>query len=495
MDIMKLKSGSDIRGIGFSEKKDEIELTDLLVSSVTAAFVRFLYEELRINYPVVSVGMDSRLSSKRISRAVIETLLSLNIKTFDCGLSSTPAMFMTTVNLDCDAAVMITASHMPYKMNGLKFFSRQGGFSAEDIEKILLQAQNNPAAPVKTDKKEQNQYHMKLYSESLRKMIKEGVKAKNYNTPLSGLKIAVDAGNGVGGFYVDKVLEPLGADCSGSRYLEPDGRFPNHIPNPEDKTAMQSIREAVLESNSDFGIIFDTDVDRAACVDSSGKEINRNRLIALASTIALREFPGGTIVTDSVTSDGLSVFITEDLGGVHRRFRRGYKNVIDEAKRLQREGTRAPLAIETSGHAAFCVNYYLDDGAYLMTRIVIELANMKKQGKKPTSLISGLREPLEEKETRYLIQYEDFKSYGVNVISRFEQYARGESSVTICPDNYEGIRVSFDKSSGNGWLLLRMSLHEPLLVMNCESDETGGINKITQFFDNFINGFNEIKIK
>ncbi|MGI6746367.1 MAG: Phosphomannomutase/phosphoglucomutase [Firmicutes bacterium ADurb.Bin300] len=495
MDIMKLKSGSDIRGIGFSEKRDEIELTDSLVSSVTAAFVCFLHKELRIKNPVVSVGMDSRLSSKRISRVVIETLLSFGIKTFDCGLSSTPAMFMTTVNLGCDAAVMITASHMPYKMNGLKFFSRQGGFSAGDIEIILIQARDNPFTPVKTDKKEQKSDHMELYCESLREMIKEGVKAKNYETPLSGLKIAVDAGNGVGGFYADKVLAPLGADCSASRYLEPDGHFPNHIPNPEDKTAMHSIRQAVLESNSDFGIIFDTDVDRAACVDSSGKEINRNRLIALASTIALREFPGGTVVTDSVTSDGLSVFITENLGGVHRRFKRGYKNVIDEAKRLQSEGTLAPLAIETSGHAAFGVNYYLDDGAYLITRIVIELANMKKKGKEPASLISGLREPIEEKETRYLIQYEDFKSYGVDVISRFEQYASKNNCVTICPDNYEGIRVSFDKSSGNGWLLLRMSLHEPLLVMNCESDEKGGINKIMEFFNEFINGFDKIKIR
>lgn len=133
----------------------------------------------------------------------------------------------------------------------------------------------------------------------------------------------MDAGNGAGGFYAEKVLLPLGADTTGSQFLEPDGRFPNHIPNPENETAMRSVCEAVKNSGADFGIIFDTDVDRAGAVDENGEEINRNRLIALISAILLAEKPG-TIVTDSVTSDGLAQFI-EAHGGKHCRFRRGYK--------------------------------------------------------------------------------------------------------------------------------------------------------------------------
>lgn len=107
--------------------------------------------------------------------------------------------------------------------------------------------------------------------------------------PLAGKKIIVDAGNGAGGFYVDKVLVPLGADTEGSRFLEPDGNFPNHIPNPENERAMEAICEQVKKSGADLGIIFDTDVDRAGAVDDTGAEINRNRLIALVSAILLSE--------------------------------------------------------------------------------------------------------------------------------------------------------------------------------------------------------------
>ena len=132
--------------------------------------------------------------------------------------------------------------------------------------------------------------------------------------PLAGLKIAVDAGNGAGGFYATRVLAPLGADISASVYLEPDGSFPNHVPNPENKEAMESLRRAVLAGGCDLGLIFDTDVDRAGAVEADGTELGRNRLIALAAAIAAEQAPGSTIVTDSVTSDQLADFIEKKLG-------------------------------------------------------------------------------------------------------------------------------------------------------------------------------------
>lgn len=493
MDIMSLKSGSDIRAVSYSENENEIVLSDSLVRSITAAFISFLVEEKSIKNPVIAVGYDSRLSSVRIKKAVIESLLFNGIKTFDCGLSSTPSMFMTTINLNCDGAIMVTASHMPYEMNGLKFFTKDGGLSGGDIEKILKAASISPIKYTGTNETAENSNHMDIYAASLRDIIINGV--ENGEKPLSGLKIAVDAGNGVGGFYVEKVLTPLGADCSGSRFLEPDGYFPNHIPNPEDKTAMLSIKEAVISSSSDFGVIFDTDVDRAACVDKNGEEINKSKLVALASAIALKKAPGGTIVTDSVTSDGVSEFITKNLGGVHRRFMRGYKNVIDEAKRLQAKGIKAPLAIETSGHAAFSDNYYLDDGAYLMTLIITLLANMKKSDKDILSLISDYREAAEEKEERYIILTKDFKQYGLRVIEEFESFAKNSKNVSVCTDNFEGIRISFDDGITKGWLLLRMSLHEPLLVMNCESDNNGGTKEILAWFYEFLESFDDLKLK
>ena len=110
--------------------------------------------------------------------------------------------------------------------------------------------------------------------------------------------------------------------------------------NGDDK-AMDSLSHAVIEAGADMGVIFDADCDRAAIVDATGKEINRNRLIALIAVILLQEHPGATFVTDSVTSSGLKAFINE-WGGVHYRFKRGYRNVIDEAIRLNEEGIDWP---------------------------------------------------------------------------------------------------------------------------------------------------------
>uniref|UniRef100_A0A6N2LQZ7 Alpha-D-phosphohexomutase alpha/beta/alpha domain-containing protein n=1 Tax=Salix viminalis TaxID=40686 RepID=A0A6N2LQZ7_SALVM len=101
--------------------------------------------------------------------------------------------------------------------------------------------------------------YMTVYTSDLVKAVRKA--AENIERPLEGFHIVVDAGNGAGGFFAEKVLQPLGAITSGSQFLEPDGLFPNHIPNPEDKTAMKAITQAVLENKADLGIIFDTDVD------------------------------------------------------------------------------------------------------------------------------------------------------------------------------------------------------------------------------------------
>ena len=297
--------------------------------------------------------------------------------------------------------------------------------------------------------------------------------------PLDGFKIVVDAGNGAGGFYVEKVLQPLGADTTGSRYLEPDGSFPNHIPNPEDEKAMAAITEAVAEVKADFGIIFDTDVDRAGAVLSDGSELNRNRIIAMLAAILLRENPGTTIVTDSITSTGLAAFI-EKLGGVHHRFKRGYRNVINEAIRLNENGQDCQLAMETSGHGAFKENYFLDDGAYIVTKLLIELARGKKEGYKLESMIADLAEPAESKEFRMNILLDDFKPYGLEVLEKLQAYAADQPGWSIAPNNFEGVRVNLDENHGNGWFLLRMSLHDPLMPLNIESDSVGGVKLIAK---------------
>jgi len=482
------KSGSDVRGVGVrSGQESPLYLSDEIVERITCGFVEWLRKNRSDDSEIsVAVGRDTRISSLRIKENVISALVKMGVKVFDCDYSSTPAMFMTTVNLGCSGSIEVTASHHPYDKNGLKFFTRLGGLDGSDIKEILYFAQENQFIYAEKFGTVTEYDHMKIYAEGLRKMICDGINATDYSRPLRGFKIVVDAGNGIGGFYATKVLAPLGADVRGSRYLDYNGMFPNHVPNPEDSKAMQSICEAVVENNAHLGVIFDTDVDRAACVDAGGVEISGNRLVALASAIAVENNFGATIVTDSVTSDGLTDFIEHKLGARHLSYKRGYRNVIDKQIELNHSAINCPLAIETSGHAAFRENYYLDDGAYLVTKIIIKMVLLAKEGKKISDLLAGLKEAREKLSLRFTIEKSDFKLYGEELIASLNGYAPSCEGWTVKRDTYEGIRVSIDENNGNGWFLLRLSVHDPVMPLNIESNEIGGTLKICERLYEFI---------
>lgn len=489
-DLLKFKSGSDIRGTAAEGVEGQsIELTDERVDRMAKGFYLWLKKRNPDKEKlVVSLGHDSRISAPRLSACVKKALMESGAEVVFTGLSSTPAMFMTTQLLGCDGAIQLTASHHPFNKNGLKFFAKNGGLEGSDIAEILTYAFENKFE--KADGSYREVDFMTTYSKVLVDFVK---KEAGSEKPLAGFKIVVDAGNGAGGFYVDNVLKPLGADTTGSQFLDPDGYFPNHIPNPENPTAMKFICDKVKEVNADFGIIFDTDVDRAGAVDDLGEEINRNKLIALISAILLEEKGGAYIVTDSITSDGLKEFI-EKKGGVHHRFKRGYKNVINEAIRLNNEGKYCPLAIETSGHAALKENYFLDDGAYLVTRLLVKMAKLKDSGKKLRDLISDLKLPKESKEIRMGFKDDvDFKVYGKNVLDELKLYAE-KNGWAIAPSNYEGVRISFGENDGDGWFLLRMSLHDPIMPLNIESNVLGGNLVIAKKLYEFLKGYDGLVV-
>ena len=228
-------------------------------------------------------------------------------------------------------------------------------------------------------------------------------------------------------------------------------------------------------------------------MDSKGGIINRNRLIALISAILLEEHPGTTIVTDSTTSSGLAKFIKAH-GGVHHRFKRGYKNVINESIRLNQAGQDTQIGIETSGHAALKENYFLDDGAYLVTKIIIKMAQMAAKGENIFDLIADLEEPQEAVEFRLAIKAEDFKAYGVQIIEELTKKTAADAKFIPAEDNHEGIRVSLGKEDGNGWFLVRLSLHDPIIPVNAESDEQGGLKKIVAALYELISGYEQLDL-
>lgn len=496
----KLQNGSDVRGVAMDGVEGEnVNLTSEIAYYISASFVEFIKNKTNkeVNELYISVGHDSRLSAPTLKQAVLQGIKDSGAHAIDCGLASTPSMFMSCIleELNYDGAMMITASHLPFNRNGIKFFTKDGGLEKEDIKTLLTTASqldgkdlNDACFEIKTCDL------IKYYSAYLRNVICQETNVLAQDLPLKGLHIVVDASNGAGGFFASQVLEPLGADISGSIYLEPDGNFPNHVPNPENKQAMAAIKQATLENNADLGIIFDTDVDRAASVFANGKEINKNALIAFMGIMVARSNPNSIVVTDSVTSDHLTKFLEDKLHLVHHRFKRGYRNVINESIRLNNEGKTSCLAIETSGHGALKENYFLDDGAYMSVKMVCELVRCRQNNVTMESLIEDLVEAKEASEYRFTIKQDDFKAYGEKVLADFKTFVSNIAAFTIVEPNYEGVRVRINSENVNGWLLLRMSLHDPILPMNIECDEEGGLQTVIEMIKPFFTSYEHLDI-
>ncbi len=498
----RLQNGSDVRGAAIAAGDEARTLTPGLAVFIAASFGQWLAgrtgkeaADLRIG-----VGHDSRVTAEEIKGAVLWGIGGS--RAYDCGLITTPAMFQSTIlpGSCFDGAVMITASHLPFNRNGMKFFTKDGGLDAADLKEILARAAELAEQYGTPDEEEfvsaegfrpeggeiQPFDMRKTYADAMKELISGKVNPDAGKLPLEGLHIVVDSGNGASGFFATDILAPLGADISGSVFLEPDGMFPNHVPNPENETAMKAVRKAVLDAGADLGVIFDCDGDRAAVVFADGTEVNRNSLIALLSVIVSEEFPGSTIVTDSVTSDELTLFLEQTLKLRHLRFRRGYRNVIRKGIELNRSGETCELAIETSGHGAFRSNHFSDDGAYIAAVIICRLAMLRKKGRRLEDDLAELRQPAESAEYRFRIEAEDFRAYGEQALEDFRAFAQKDPRFRIVEPNYEGIRIAFDDDEIRGWLLIRMSLHDPVMPLNVETAEEGGCRKALERLNPFL---------
>ena len=479
-DYCKLKSGTDIRGKAMG---DDAVLTADAVRDFARAFALWLTKRTGKERCKIAIGRDSRLTGGMFADAVISALRPAGQDIIDCGLFSTPAAYTVTQlpSVMADGSIMITASHHPKEINGLKFFTADGGVNSAELDEIISLAEAGESIGGEAHSTVVRRECLRLYSNMLADVIRKGT---GLYLPLKNMKIAVDAGHGAGGFFATNVLAPLGADVSCSQFLTPDGNFPAHSPNPENKEAMDSLRTRVLSTGADLGVIFDADVDRCAIVAHDGTEINRCSLIALASAVVLSETPGATIVTDSVTTEGLRAFI-ESKGGVQLRFKRGYRNPINAAKRLNDMGIDAPIAIESSEHAAFREHYFLDDGAYFITKILVVMSALRRKKQNLTDLIADLHKPLEEADIRLKFTDDGWRGTAEKIVSRLT--ALSERLLTVSNDNYEGVRAYLNNA--DGYFIVRTSVHDPVLPIYIEADKRGGTLKIAKFLYSFLSGF------
>lgn len=201
-NYMKLQNGSDIRGVAIDGIEGQnTNLTAVEAENIAIGFSKWLGK--KPEDMVVAIGRDPRISGPDLLQGLIRGFSSCGVKVYDCGLASTPAMFMSTIfdGFKCDGGIMITASHLPFNRNGFKFFTEEGGLNKKDIKDILeYAAEADGAERTEVVAELKRADLMSAYCEYLRKLIVEGVDAGE--KPLEGMKIVVDAGNGGGGFCI-----------------------------------------------------------------------------------------------------------------------------------------------------------------------------------------------------------------------------------------------------------------------------------------------------
>lgn len=486
-------------------------LTPLAVYCLGHAFASQLLEDTPAEENVtILVGRDPRIHGMRLADALGRGAEAADprIRVVYTGIATTPGCASFVRSGRADAAVMVTASHLPRDRNGLKFFrrartldARVGDDSASAVSIADLGARAIQCA---------TEWHsagilppasgkdsvmcsawvdwMPYYAKELRQAIVDQVGHQSCDKtsandqisqqPLRGLKIVLNAGNGSGAFF-HKILQELGADTTGSLHLEYNGEFPNGVPNPESPAMVSETEQACALVKADLGILLDTDADRCGFVVPSRHDkntyepLNRNRLIALLGVIMSRSSPGSAIVTDSVTSEGLATFLQGSLGLQHVRYLKGYANVIGKARSLSESNVvAANLAIETSGHCAFRENDYLDDGTYCAVKVLSLMARERAANAKSNllDLIADLVELDEVAELR-MATLDDSLDTMQQVFDlcalELERHAQNSDiEWEIDVDNLEGIRIRI----GDGqFFMLRKSLHDPIISLQIEA--------------------------
>ena len=387
----------------------------------------------------------------------------------------------------CDAAAMVTASHLPEEKNGIKMFSYGGSPDVDELIELAVEEAREwyeiglvpPSSGVEGVLCSGLVDYLPEYADTLASALRREVgESFDSSRPLDGLSIVVNPGKGSGCFFSD-LLSGLGADTRGSIHCASDGTFPETfgVPNPEKASMVDETIDACLACGADLGVMFDTDADRAGFVLPNGEgtyePLNKNRLIAMLGYAFADQSPGCTVVTDSTTSEGLSEFLT-GLGLDHVRYLRGYANVIRRAKEITDDAETdkvAEVAIETSGHCAMRENGYVDDGTYTAVKVIGLLARSKADGAGCLlENISGLGEMEYDREFRLNIAdgfLETTSSIFQHIVEAvLSEQCDDNDDWTVDAENLEGVRV---RMSSGGFFMLRQSLHDPVISLQIEA--------------------------
>ncbi|MEZ4667770.1 MAG: phosphomannomutase/phosphoglucomutase [Anaerolineae bacterium] len=386
----------------------------------------------------VFVGCDNRASSPGIKQGMMEGLASTGMNVTDIGAVLTPTLYFASASYSGKAAgVMITGSHLDTRYNGIKMAYGALALADDQIQALLKIIQTNGFATgqgeISTDLQMIHK-HMETI----------GSKVKIARP----LKVVLDAGNGLSGTYIPPVLEKLGIEVIGL-YLESDGSYPNHLPNPEDPETTKDLEAKVVEVGADLGLGFDGDSDRCGFIDNHGHHIAADRLLALLARDLLSRQPGASIVFDVKASQALPDEIRK-YGGVPVMWKTGHSLM---KKKMHEIGS--PLGGEVSGHLFTGENYYGFDDAPLIALKTLEI--ISKSSKTVAELFEDIPKLFATPEI--ILSAPDAVKFGI-IQEISDVLAKQYEVITL-----DGVRASFK----SGWGMVRASNTQPAITLRFEA--------------------------
>lgn len=442
----------DIRGV-YNEQFDL-----KFASQLGQAYITFLIESGFSKQPTVTIGHDARLSSPDIVKALTDGMMKAGAHVKLIGMVTTPMSYFTTFAVPkVEGGIMVTGSHNPPEYNGFKISVGKGTIFGEKIQRLREIIQSGKMAEGKGSSEE-----IDIFPQYIQKH-------KEEFGQLDPVKVVLDCGNGAAGIVARKLFNAVGVEPI-ILFEEPDGRFPNHHPDPTVEKNLKDLIAKVKSENAIVGIGFDGDADRIGIVDHTGKPIYGDELICLVSKFILKEKAGQKIIGDVKCSDRMFDYV-KTHGGEPIMWKTGH-SLIKEKIKVE----KAPFGGEMSGHIFFSDrNFGYDDAVYAGLRVVEILSQARKT---IPELLEDLPPAFNTPEIR-IDTTEDKKHIIVDRLKQEFEKSSSEYSTNLI----DGIRVSFS----DGWALARASNTQPVLVLRFEASTEEGLKRIQDRFEAIVN--------
>jgi phosphomannomutase/phosphoglucomutase len=424
----------------------------------------------------VAVGHDARLHSPKLAEALIAGLMESGIHVMHLGLSTSPIVYFSehlhTLNLDFPelaGTVVVTASHNPPEYNGVKFTYQKRTLEEDEFQALQALYFQQDDAPAALQEKPGSIRAYNILPDYL------AAQARQFDRIGKGVKVVVDSGNATAGIVAPEALRRLGCEVV-EIFTEPDGRFPNHHPDPCVYKNLELLMAKVRETGADLGVAFDGDADRLGVVDEQGRIIPGDYVTLFLTEDVLAEHPGAKVIFDIKSTQTLFQYI-QGLGGQPMLSPSGHAYMKRTMKDLN-----IPLGGELSGHLFFRDKHWgFDDALYAACRVIESFAH--RQSRQPGYKISEFRESLPQtlisEEIRVHCTPDDAKRLISDLKTTLERQPDFFGSPVTDILTMDGLRANIE----NGFFLVRRSGTEPCITLRFEAPDEATYRQIEKRID------------